>query len=152
MINSPCLNFCWIAMPRIGHFTPSGISCLERWPLSAQPWIPSLCGMRCHSNTPSLVSSQNTCSPKSLWLYNLIVMIAITALLAAQISSNAIKWHCPPCWTSPSRPQPWHPLCLWVSYPDSYTLWFSFSLIPVFPVSWTIVMLILTLTSKMLHP
>ena len=59
---------------------------------SAQPWIPPLCGMRCHSNTSSLVSSQNTCSPKSLWLYNLIVMIAITALLVAQISSNAIKW------------------------------------------------------------
>ena len=32
---------------------------------SAQPWIPPLCGMRCHSNTSSLVSSQNTCLPKS---------------------------------------------------------------------------------------
>ena len=57
VINSSCLNFCRVALPRNGHFTPSGISCLQRWPLSAQPWFPPLCGMRCHSNTSSLVSS-----------------------------------------------------------------------------------------------
>ena len=65
VINSSCKNFCRVALPRNGHFPPSGISCLQRWPLSAQPWSLSLCGMRCHSNRSSAVSSQNTCSRKS---------------------------------------------------------------------------------------
>ena len=102
---------------------------------SAQPWIPPLCGMRCHSNTSSLVSSQNTCPPKS----------------------QTLRPHCHDCHncTSGGLAQKVVMRSSDSFFPMAFLHWDVLLLkctwweLTWFPHSWTMVTLILTLSSRM---